>query len=300
MSVQEDVRVPRSVADLSAIAEAVQRGSDRRLGRRALAALVSMLQQPHRTAVQNISQIAQEAKVDPSTLTRLGQRLGFSGFTDLQEIFRKYVAERGLFYSSQAENLMARDQPGSNGSVRDLANQEIRKLVETSAAIDQRHLDRATRLICNAQVVYVLGLRATHAVAYFFAAFAHFLRPRVVMLGASGAAFAEELAQISENDVLVAVSFRPYTQMTVDACVAMRKRDIPVVALTDLSSPIAADTSKHVTIRARGAFYFNSALPHFFIVQALLSEMAHHLGPEVVKHMNSIESLLKEMSIEQG
>lgn len=290
--------VPQTTSELSAIVEGVRRGDDRRIGRRALGALVSMLEHPHRAAVQNISQIAKETNVDPSTLTRLGQRLGFSGFTELQEVFRRHVAERGLFYSTQTQGLIERNHSGAPNGLQDLANEEVGRLLETVAGLDEDEVRRAAELICKAEVVYVMGLRATHAVAYFFTSFASFLRPRVFMLGTSGNAIAEEMAQITEKDVFVPVSFRPYTQITVDACTAMMKRDIPIVALTDLSSPIAGEGPSHVTLRARSPFYFSSAASNFFVAQILLSAVAQQLGEAAIGHMGNVEVLLRELSIE--
>lgn len=288
----------RSVADLSAIAEAGHNGADRHLGRQALAALTSMVESPHRAAVQTISQIAREAGVDPSTLTRLGKRLGFSGFTELQEIFRKHVAEQGSYYSARTKNLIDRQRSDGRGGIQELANDEIGRVLETATELNGEDVKRAADIVCRAGTVYVLGLRATHSIAYFLGTFIGFLRPRVLILGGGGAGIAEELAQITEEDALIAITFRPYTQLTVDACNAMTKRNVPIVSLTDLASPIAGDGPRRVTLRAWGPFYFNSALSNLFIAQILLSGIAQRLGGKTTSHMENLEELLREMSIE--
>lgn len=291
-------RVPQSVEDLSALGQSAQQENIPRLGRRAMAALIWMLENPHRAAVCSITEIAVEAGVDPSTLTRLGKRLGLAGFTDLQEVFRKHIAQRGLFYSNHAKGIMDRRSSGRANRFQQLAHEEVERILATASGTDDASIEKASELICNANNVYVIGVRATYSVAYFFGAFASFLRPRVAMLGISGGAIAEELAQVSRDDVFVVVSFRPYTKVAVEACAAMAKRNVPIVAITDASSPLAGEGESRVTLRTQGPFYFNSAVSSFLLVELLLSSVAEMLGPRAIAHMHEVEALLAETSIE--
>src|SRR3546814_7616707 len=97
---------PRSLESLRSLIEGSRNGADLGLGQKALAALVGMLEAPHRAAVQSISEIARDSGVDPSTLTRLGQRLGFQGFHELQELFRNHVVKRSAETPSELQSLM--------------------------------------------------------------------------------------------------------------------------------------------------------------------------------------------------
>ena len=76
-----------------------------RLGAQARRVLTAMVEQPQRAAVSTISQLATELGVNASTLSRLAQRLGYSGFNDLQAVFRRELTEGSHFYSEQASRL---------------------------------------------------------------------------------------------------------------------------------------------------------------------------------------------------
>ena len=85
-----------------------------RLGRGSANVLAAMVDAPSHAAVSNISQIATANGVNPSTVTRLAKKLGFTGFGDLQDVFRRYVADRGGFYSRHAASLLP--EPGETMS----------------------------------------------------------------------------------------------------------------------------------------------------------------------------------------
>ena len=46
-----------------------------------------------RFAFQTVAQVANEARVQPSTLVRFAKRFGFSGYSDLQQLFRLRLIE---------------------------------------------------------------------------------------------------------------------------------------------------------------------------------------------------------------
>jgi DNA-binding MurR/RpiR family transcriptional regulator len=52
------------------------------------------LEQPDKVAFGTVAELAGLAGVQPSTLVRFAQSLGFSGFSDLQEIFRARLRAR--------------------------------------------------------------------------------------------------------------------------------------------------------------------------------------------------------------
>lgn len=93
-----------SIENLREILREEQTKSGRsRVGEKALVVLADMLSRPGPAAVDSISELAAKNGVDPSTLTRLGKRLGFAGFAELQDVFRRHVAQTQPFYSSRVQ-----------------------------------------------------------------------------------------------------------------------------------------------------------------------------------------------------
>src|SRR5579883_1459854 len=53
---------------------------------------IYLWQHPTVVALGNVTQVAQQAGVQPSTLVRFAQTFGYSGFSDLQEVFKSYLS----------------------------------------------------------------------------------------------------------------------------------------------------------------------------------------------------------------
>jgi DNA-binding MurR/RpiR family transcriptional regulator len=257
-----------------------------------------MLEAPHRAAVQSISEIARDSGVDPSTLTRLGQRLGFQGFPELQELFRNHVVKRDGYYSSQTQQLLASYQVSGSKLARELADEEVKNVLDAASRLDEADLTKATDLLVNGRRIYVLGLRASFSVAYFFGSFLGFLRGDVIILGGAGFTLAEDLVHLTRGDVLVAIAFRRYTKATIAACRSAQARGVPIIAITDLSSPITQSDETGVTLVARSPYYFHAALADFFLVQVLLSAFAQRLGVDAVTGLGDLEELLLDLDVE--
>lgn len=249
-------------------------------------------------AVQSISEIARNQGVDPSTLTRLSQRLGFQGFSDLQQLFCDHVVARSGYYTDRAQRILSKRQEEGLEFVNELAGEEISNILETSSALDQAALFKAADLIGSSRRVYILGLRASYSIAHFFSYFLGFLRHDVILLGGAGFTIGEDLAHLTTEDVLLVISFRPYTNVAISACRSAKERGIPTVALTDISSPISQNRCSDVSLFVQSDYYFNIALSNFFLAQALLSTVAKKLGSDVLRGMSDLEHQLQSLDIE--
>lgn len=291
---------PASLDDLRRRVEQERGTSGRqRMGERTLAVLVDMLGRPGQAAVQSISELAVHNGVDPSTLTRLGQRLGFGGFAPLQDIFRQHVAATQPFYSTRVHDLVGARSAGTAISVlRQLAENECQKVLAVASTLTDKQISRAVKQLLKAKHVYVLGLRATYAVGYFFGMFLGTLRHGVTILGGPGFPIAADLAHIKKEDLLVAVSFRPYTLAVVNAVKLVRASGTPVLSLTDGGSAIDVEPRAGVTLEVDQPFYFDSALAQFYAAEAVIVAVARHLGPAAVDVIQRHEIFNKALDIE--
>ena len=59
------------------------------------------LERPDEIALGTAVSIAKKADVQPSTLIRFAQAMGYEGFTDLQSVFRERLRERVLNYEER-------------------------------------------------------------------------------------------------------------------------------------------------------------------------------------------------------
>ncbi|TPG23505.1 MurR/RpiR family transcriptional regulator [Variovorax guangxiensis] len=291
---------PSSIDDLRRFVESERsaRGRDR-MGERTLAVLVDMLARPGPAAVQSISELAAHNGVDPSTLTRLGKRLGFNGFAPLQDVFRRHVSDTQPFYSARVSDLVSNPGVSSvTSALQQLARNECQKILAAASSLDERKVGEAVAQLIKAKNVYVLGLRGTYSVSHFFGTFLGTLRDSVTVLGGPGFPIASELARIKKDDLLVAISYRPYTRTVVRAVELIKAEGTPVLSLTDAGSAIELAPKQGVTIAVDQPYYFDSALAQFFAAEAILMAVARRLGPKAMLTIQRREAFNKALDIE--
>ena len=63
------------------------------------------LEHPDEIAFGTVASIAVEADVQPSTLVRFSQAMGYQGFSELQDVFRSRLRDRILNYEERIEQL---------------------------------------------------------------------------------------------------------------------------------------------------------------------------------------------------
>ncbi len=200
------------------------------------------LEHPDEIAFGTVASIAGEAKVQPSTLVRFAQAIGYQGFSDLQEVFRARLRDRILNYEERIEQLRRHALSASKATVifhgfSEAAEKSVQGLREK---LDPASLDRAVEILSKAETVYLIGLRRSFPISSYMAYAFGKLGVRSILIDAVGGLASEQIAAASRKDAVVAVSFTPYASESVALAQAATARHVPMVAITDSPfSPLA-------------------------------------------------------------
>jgi DNA-binding MurR/RpiR family transcriptional regulator len=235
-----DVRseAPRDFAALKALIQTRSQSLPRRLAQVASFALDN----PDEIAFGTAASIAAKAAVQPSTLVRLSQALGYQGFSDLQQVFRSRLRERVLNYDERLQQLRAHAKGGSRASLilDGFLDSAERSLAEARHALEPEKIERAVEVLAGLETIYLVGLRRSFPIAAYMAYALGKLGIRNVLVDAIAGLGAEQLGFVSARDGLVAISFTPYASETVALTQAARSREARIVSITDSAfSPIA-------------------------------------------------------------
>lgn len=269
------------------------------MGRRTLAVLADMLDRPGSAAVQSISELAAHNGVEPSTLTRLGKRLGFSGFGGLQDVFRRHVAATQPFYSNRVGEMLSPSGEGrAMNSLQQLAQGECQKVMAVASQLDQKTIDEAVTRLLKARRVFVLAARGAYGLGHFFGTYLSTMTDTVSIVGDPGMPLEGALFRMQQTDLLVAISFRPYTLSVVGAVQMARGAGVPVLALTDAGSAIEVGPKEGTTLVVDQPMYFDSLLAHYFAIEVLLIAAARRLGPKALAAIRKRESINKALGLE--
>jgi DNA-binding MurR/RpiR family transcriptional regulator len=243
------------------------------------------LERPHELALSTVAAIAENLGVQPSSLIRFANALGFAGFSEMQRLFRSHLVERSTRAASYREriaSLRARAKERGttppevlHGFVADSMH-GLEKLEENIRPADLRV---AVRLLAGAQTIYLIGLRRSFPVAAYLAYALSRLELRTQLLDGAGGMNREFARLAGRKDLLVAVSFRNYTPEAVDIAAECHGRGVPVIAVTDGPlSPLVRAAAVAFELGDDSSQPFRSLVEPLCLAQSLVVSVGHHLA----------------------
>jgi DNA-binding MurR/RpiR family transcriptional regulator len=234
-----DTSVPQDFAALRTLI--VERAAD--FPRRLTQVATYALENPDDIAFGTVATIAQAAEVQPSTLVRFAQSLGYQGFSELQEVFQSRLRDRVLNYDERLEQLREHTRnSGKSGLIFDgFAGAAEQSLATLREKLDPEQLRSAADMLARADTIYLIGLRRSFPISTYMAYAFGKLGIRYVLVDALGGLAAEDTSFATPRDVVLAVTFTPYASETVSLSQKLSGRGVPVLAITDSPfSPLAS------------------------------------------------------------
>ncbi|MEX6507543.1 MurR/RpiR family transcriptional regulator [Jiella sp. M17.18] len=200
------------------------------------------VENPEDIAFGTAASIAEAAEVQPSTLVRLAQSLGYQGFSDLQAVFRERLKARTASYDERlahAGQAIPADASGAQTIAIGVLNAAVHSVERAQRSLDAEALERATDILADAETIYVLAQKRSFPAASYLGYIFGKLRMRVVVVGSAQGGEEDQLALAGPKDAAIAISFTPYASATVEWAQTLAAQEVPVIGLTDsLFSPL--------------------------------------------------------------
>src|SRR3546814_5256752 len=131
------------------------------------------LEDPNSFALETVTSLAQTAEVQPSTLCRCAKEFGYSGFSEMQKIFRLRLIEGAPAYREQIyrhrDRLEATAETDPMALLREFTDASILCLERLKETVDPEALGEAIGMIAGAEHVYVIGQRRAFPIAAYVA-----------------------------------------------------------------------------------------------------------------------------------
>ncbi|MFN0113290.1 MAG: MurR/RpiR family transcriptional regulator [Paracoccaceae bacterium] len=200
-----------------------------------------------RIAVSTVAEIAQGAGVPPSAVMRFCQLLGFAGYSGMQRLFRDSFAPVRPDYATRLRNLRATGGGSASALLAEFVEAGHQSLEALARDADIAALDAAVGLLAKAGTIHIAGFRRAFPVAGYLAY--AFEKMNVPAMLHDGTGKLDHSNALRAGDVLIAVTFAPYSVETVALAEAAAARRIPVVAVTDTAlSPVARSARALLTV----------------------------------------------------
>ncbi|MFC3683386.1 MurR/RpiR family transcriptional regulator [Hydrogenophaga luteola] len=250
--------------------------------------LIGTYIEQHRDHVglERIQDIADHCGVQPSAVVRFAKHFGFSGFSEMQALFRAGIATQiapSRSYQNRIREAVARsDHPLDGTSIaQEFVSGAVAGLEELGRHLHELPIDRAVDLLAHAPSLWVAGARRAFPVATYLAyALQHTDKP-VQLVDFAGAMHVGQVRGLRRGDVMVAISFAPYAEETMDVVRQARQAGATVIAITDSRvGALAQLADVALVVQESAVFGFRALSSTMALAQCLFIALAYRLELE--------------------
>jgi DNA-binding MurR/RpiR family transcriptional regulator len=237
------------------------------------------LEKPHDLALGTVAAVAQANAVQPSSMIRFANALGFDGFSQMQQVFQSHLVERSAPYRERIRQMRRGGEDGDAGVLPRFVGEAIGELQQLEEHVDSARLAAAAKILASAPQVHVLAQRRAFPVACYLAYALNQLELQAHLLDGLGGMLGEVAHTIRAGDALLVASFRNYTPAVVETALAARARGVSVIAITDSAlSPLKPAADVCFELGDDSTRPFRSLVAPLCLAQALVVSTGHHLA----------------------
>lgn len=243
-----------------------------------------------KAAFMTASKLGETVGVSESTVVRFATELGYEGYPKLQKAMQEMI--RNKLTSVQRIEVTS-TRIGNNNVLDSVLNQDIDKIRRTIEETSHEDFNRAVDEICSAKRIYIFGVRSTAAIASFLAYYFELIfdNVRVVNTTSSASAY-EHIFRITENDVMIGISFPRYSSMAVEAMDFARSRGAHAIAITDsMASPLIQSADSVLIARSDMASIVDSLVAPLSLINALIVATVLKKKKEVSENFRQLEEV---------
>ncbi len=252
-------------------------------------AAVWVLDNPGAISISSVRQIADAAGVKPNTLVRMARAVGFDGFDDLRRPFRDEVRTGRDSFPDRARWLQELGRGGTlDGLYARMAEAAIANIEELYSCNSTEAMQAAADAIVAARRTYVLGVGVANPLARNFAYLAGMALDTVTAIPNAGSLPADDLARAGPDDLLIAITFKPYRREVVEAVETARAQGVPVIAISDsLAAPILTEAAHRFIVPTETPQAFTSTVALSAFLETLMAFVTAGAGDEALGNIEA-------------
>ena len=244
-----------------------------------------------KAAFMTASKLGETVGVSESTVVRFATELGYDGYPKLQKAMQEMIRNK----LTSVQRIEVTSGRIGDGNVLDsVLNQDIEKIRRTIEEPSHEDFARAVDEICAAKRIYIFGVRSTGAIASFLAYYFELIFDNNVILinTTSPSSTYEHIFRITEEDVMIGISFPRYSSTAIEAMNFARSRGAHAVAITDsMASPLVQSADSILIARSDMASIVDSLVAPLSLINALIVATVLKKKDEVTETFRLLEDV---------
>lgn len=253
--------------------------------------IASYIMDHYDTAVfMTAATLGKEIGISESTVVRFAAGLGYDGYPKFQKALEEWV-------KSKWNSLQQMGAKYGNSSQSEILTSVIRadmeKMEDTIHNLDPAAFETAVSSILEAKHVYVIGLRSCEPLASFLSFYLSMIRGDVMQLKTTSTTeLFEQMIRVSDEDVVIGISFPRYSMRTLKAMEFANDRNAKVITITDsVHSPMNLYSSCNLLARSDMVSIVDSLVAPLSVINALVVALCVKAPDQASKNLKDLEEV---------
>ena len=244
-----------------------------------------VLSSPQSIGFGTVADLAQAADVGAASVVRLASKLGFDGFSELQQAIQAELTQQ---LRPAAERILDAD----TGHRADHAATELANVRAALDRIDEPSFVALTERLSDVErPVAIVSSTASAGVAHQFGSQLNQLRSDVRLIGGSDVSVRQELAVLDTSATVLVIDLRRYERWVLEAHQLVTARSIWSAGITDsMLSPIASRAEVAFVVAAASTGPFDSYVGVLSLMNLVAIDVAARLKETATERLAVIET----------
>ncbi|MGM9642986.1 MAG: MurR/RpiR family transcriptional regulator [Eubacteriales bacterium] len=255
-----------------------------------------ILEHYDKAAYMTASKMGTLVGVSESTVVRFAIELGFDGYPEMQKSLQELIRMK---LTSVQRVEVTNSLIGEGDVLEKILVSDSEKIRRTLEEIDREAFEAAVDQIVNAKKIYIIGVRSSSSLAGFlnFNFRMMFDNVRFVQT-TSGSEMFEQIMDIGEGDVMIAISFPRYSKRIVNAVEYAHNAGADVISLTDcMQSPIAGAADQLLLARSDLVSFVDSLVAPLSIINAIIVAVSRKKMDDIRVRFDKLEKIWDEYEV---
>lgn len=241
--------------------------------------------------LDGIQEVALQCGVQPSAVVRFAKHFGYSGFSEMQGIFREGISRQlapSRTYKSRIQDIITSGATGSGSlSSTEIASefmagslaglQELKNNIDTNS-VHTDSFKKAVALLAASDCIWIAASRRSFPIAAYLDYALQHTDKRIGLVTGMGSMQQGQMRSVRQDDVMITISFSPYAEETVSMAKSAVERGAKLIAITDsLMSPLAKLAQASLIVQDNSTFGFRSLTSTMSMAQSLFIALAYTL-----------------------
>jgi DNA-binding MurR/RpiR family transcriptional regulator len=233
--------------------------------------------------LDGIQQLATQCSVQPSAVVRFAKHFGFSGYSEMQAIFREDLSRQ----IAPSRNYKARIRDIIESGAGRLSSVEIASeflsgslagMQELQSSLHGPSFKKAVELLAASDCIWIAASRRSFPIAVYLDYALQHTDKRIGLVTGMGNMHLGQIRSVRKGDVMLAISFTPYAEETIGIAQAAVDRGAKLIAITDSRmSPLAKLAQISLIVQDSSTFGFRSLSSTMGLAQSLFIALTYAL-----------------------